>query len=350
MSYRVLIVEDETMLRESMQRGLERDPELDVVSASSLEEGLERLEFEVPQLILSDLDLPGRSGLEWLEELAHRGLRHVSVTFITAFLSSYQAEIPRRAGVNVLEKPLSLDTLRKLVSDARRASMRRAGPADPFSAFDYLQLAFMGHHNLLLTLHDDQGVVGCMEIIQGKPWYAEDGEGTGEEAFHRLVFHEGSVSCTTIQAADRERNLERSGEALLLEAARRRDERERLRAETPLVLDTVFETNGQLNTLFEELEKGPREAGDPESAPAFEPAPTFAPAPASEPNVAQEAETTEATLARILDRGIEALLEKDYHRAWAIFREAEEVAPERQEVRANLSRLRDMGYGGESTS
>lgn len=55
----------------------------------------------------------------------------------------------------------------------------------------------------------------------------------------------------------------------------------------------------------------------------------------------------EAKFESLWDAGIAALLEKDFPRALEVFRSAARIRPDDANLRANLSRLRDMGFGGE---
>ena len=46
----------------------------------------------------------------------------------------------------------------------------------------------------------------------------------------------------------------------------------------------------------------------------------------------------------LFERGVDALLAKDYARALAAFREANELSPDDRRVVANLTRLKEMGF------
>jgi DNA-binding NarL/FixJ family response regulator len=73
---RVLIIEDEAMLRSSMARSLSRVTNVEVLTASTLGEGLAVIDMTPPALILSDIDLPDRSGLELIGELGPQKPAH----------------------------------------------------------------------------------------------------------------------------------------------------------------------------------------------------------------------------------------------------------------------------------
>lgn len=70
---RVLIVDDHTLVRAGLTRLLQTFDGIQVVAeASNAEQALEMALFHVPDLILLDLSLPGRSGLEALTDIRQR--------------------------------------------------------------------------------------------------------------------------------------------------------------------------------------------------------------------------------------------------------------------------------------
>ena len=70
---RVLVVDDERSVQVSLRLLLERECQVDV--ASNADEAFARVAAAPPDLILLDLVMPGRSGLDVLAELPSPGLR-----------------------------------------------------------------------------------------------------------------------------------------------------------------------------------------------------------------------------------------------------------------------------------
>lgn len=70
---RILVVEDEAKVARALQEGLERE-EYDVVVARTGEEGFFLVSAEEFDLVILDLMLPGRDGLQVLSTLRKRGL------------------------------------------------------------------------------------------------------------------------------------------------------------------------------------------------------------------------------------------------------------------------------------
>jgi DNA-binding response OmpR family regulator len=121
---RVLVVDDEPMVREVLARYLERDG-FDVVTADDGEQALARFDEQPPDLVLLDLMLPRIDGLEVFRRM--RAVGDVPVIMITA----RGQETDRIVGLDLgaddyVAKPLSP---REVVSRVR-AVLRRTTPPD----------------------------------------------------------------------------------------------------------------------------------------------------------------------------------------------------------------------------
>lgn len=87
---RVLVVDDHTLVRAGIRRLLESMRDVEVVGeARSAEEALELTALRRPDLVLLDLSMPGRSGLEALTDLRER---HPGVL---AVIMSMHDDLPR---------------------------------------------------------------------------------------------------------------------------------------------------------------------------------------------------------------------------------------------------------------
>jgi CheY-like chemotaxis protein len=223
---RVLIVEDERTLLNSMVRGLSKLPDLEVVGAATLAEALVHIDHAPPQLIFSDIDLPDRSGLELIGELGRRGLR-CPLTFVSAYTKAFAPQIPRHSKVRVVEKPVSLERLREL---AREQLGEQSGASDetPFGVPDYLQIAGLGQHSVVISVGAEASPLGVLVVYGGSLWSARDAHGDGDEAVMRLAFTRGQrVGVRTLSGDPGPRDVHQGWETLLMESARRADERAR---------------------------------------------------------------------------------------------------------------------------
>ena len=111
----VLIIEDETIIREAIQRHLSRHG-MGVSTAESLEEALDQGPLANHDLILADIRLPGRSGMEVIDEAGP-----VPVIIMTSYASIRSAvDAMRRGAVDYIAKPFDNEELRLTVDRALR--------------------------------------------------------------------------------------------------------------------------------------------------------------------------------------------------------------------------------------
>src|SRR5579871_3821654 len=119
----VLIIDDEAEIRESLQTLLELES-FDVETAGSGEEGLARIGERPFDLVLLDLALPGRDGMEILSDIRTHDT-HLPVIMITAYGTVENAVRAMQSGAaNFIQKPWDNE---KLLADIRAAvGWRRA--------------------------------------------------------------------------------------------------------------------------------------------------------------------------------------------------------------------------------
>ncbi len=116
----VLIIDDEAAIRESLETLLEMEG-YEVQSAATAEEGLTRIGDRPYDLVLLDLALPDRNGIDLLAEL-HTHDRQLAVIMITAYGTVENAVKAMQAGAtNFVQKPWDNE---KLLADVRAAVAR----------------------------------------------------------------------------------------------------------------------------------------------------------------------------------------------------------------------------------
>ncbi|UUX96874.1 response regulator [Aquabacterium sp. J223] len=114
---RVLFVDDNALVRESMRECIEVLGH-QVVDVASAEEALVRLSQQGFDVLLSDLNLPGLSGIELARKVAEQ---HPTVHTLLSSGVGGSLDLARygiRAGW--LPKPLSMDTLEQALRDIAR--------------------------------------------------------------------------------------------------------------------------------------------------------------------------------------------------------------------------------------
>jgi CheY-like chemotaxis protein len=289
-----------------------------------LREGKEAVRGERPDLIISDLDLPDGLGIELATEVDRLGMQ-IPIVFVSAYVGKFRHRMPAQGDFEVYEKPLALEQLRAVVEE--KLSLRVDAGMSPFGVADYVQLAAMGRHSVLI---DVASAVGRGEILikRGEVWSAKDRLGRGLEAFRRLAFlGTAQVTCRSFDPQKAPpRDIEGSAESVLLDAARNHDEAER-------------ESSAGIDDGWSDVWGEDRGTVRPEAtgnrAPSVRP-PSIRPIGLSPPVADRFGDA--------FDRGVDALLAKDYSTARAAFVEANEIAPNDRRVLANLARLREMGF------
>src|SRR5688572_3064311 len=114
---RVLVVDDEENLRHMLQILLRREA-YETVGAASVESALDELSTRPFDVVLVDLRMPGRSGLELVDEVRRRKL-DTTVVVMTAYGSKEVAiEAMKRGAYDYLSKPFEPDELVLLLRKA----------------------------------------------------------------------------------------------------------------------------------------------------------------------------------------------------------------------------------------
>ena len=126
MSERILIVDDEAAIRESLEEALRTDG-YDVAGAETGEAALAMLHNESYDLVVTDLKMPGVSGLELLQALRNQG-KETPVIMMTAYGDVDTAVESMRLGAyDFIQKPFKLGTMKSQV----RAALRATRPGAP---------------------------------------------------------------------------------------------------------------------------------------------------------------------------------------------------------------------------
>jgi DNA-binding NtrC family response regulator len=116
---RVLVVDDHAQARQSMADALGQAGHR-VRCCGSAKEALQVLQEETCDCVVTDLKMPGMSGLEFIVQLEQRRDR-VQVVMVTAHASVASAvEAMRHGAFDYIEKPFDVDQIERLVAQAIR--------------------------------------------------------------------------------------------------------------------------------------------------------------------------------------------------------------------------------------
>ncbi len=169
---RVLVVDDHRAARESMADVLRCAGHTVSVAASAVE-ALELLDRERPDVVLTDLQMPGMDGLELIARVTRRRPAP-QVLMITAHATiSSAVEAIRRGAFEYLEKPFNAERLEELV--ARAIERRRLTGSDAIETLGLVD-GMIGESAPMRTLREqiarvaptDETVLVCGESGTGK--------------------------------------------------------------------------------------------------------------------------------------------------------------------------------------
>jgi two-component system, NtrC family, response regulator AtoC len=178
MPQRLLLVEDDPAVRRSVAETLEAEG-VEVHLACTAEEALARLAEVAPEVVLTDVRMPGMDGLSLLRLLRER-VPDVDVVVMTAFDDMPTVVQAMRDGAfELIVKPLRLadlrGTLARLVEDRR--TREEGGRARESEADAYRLDALVGRHPSMIDVYKRVGQLAASRVnalIRG-----ETGSGKG---------------------------------------------------------------------------------------------------------------------------------------------------------------------------
>ncbi len=186
----VLLVDDESVfIPEQVRQAL---PEHTVTVATSGVEGLASIRSARPDVVLLDLGLPDRSGLEVYEEIRAVDAR-LPVIFVTMAKSADAAiEAMKRGAFNYIYKPINLVQLESVVSEAIAAGHQMRAPvALQQTALDPMEEGVLfGSCPAMLEVYKAIGLVAQQDVtvlITGE-------SGTGKELVARAIYQHSARS------------------------------------------------------------------------------------------------------------------------------------------------------------
>ena len=117
---KILIVDDEPEARELLKFILQEQEGLRVAGmAGSVDEAISLFKGEEPDLVLLDIQMPGKDGFHFIEHLRQNGL-DPGIIFVTAF-DHYAIQAIRNSVFDYIMKPLKQEELLSAISRFRDA-------------------------------------------------------------------------------------------------------------------------------------------------------------------------------------------------------------------------------------
>jgi DNA-binding NtrC family response regulator len=203
--FRVLVVDDHARARDAVADVL-RQAQYDVVTCASASEALGKLSGETFDVVVTDLQMPGMSGLEFICEIERRRLG-VQVLMITAHASVASAvEAMRHGAFDYIEKPFDAVALersvaqacdRQLVATGGRPVVAKAGEPSATTNMIGSSLAMQRlRERIAQVASTDETILICGESGTGKELVARAIHGLSRRAAGPLV----SLNCPALSA------------------------------------------------------------------------------------------------------------------------------------------------------
>ncbi len=203
MTTRILVVDDDDEIRTALSETLE-DDHLEVRTAQSADVALTMLEDGTPDIVLSDIRMPGLDGIELLRILRERA-PSVDVILMTAYDDMPTVVAAMREGAaDFLSKPLDLHELRRIlarVAEDRRTRERSKRRVEDEAA-PYRLEQLVGRDRQMIEVYKLVGQLAASRanvLIRGET-------GTGKELIARAIHYNSPdadepflpINCTAI--------------------------------------------------------------------------------------------------------------------------------------------------------
>jgi len=231
-SLKVLMVDDEEHLVWSTGRQITRErPDYQFDGVTDPREAVERIQGTPPDLLITDVRMPGMSGLE-LILAARKVAPALPVVVVTAYGSAeVRAQIERSQGVAYVEKPFSFQSLLQAMDKVTSETGGFSGAISLPMLPDLIQMCALSQ------------ITGCLRIgrgqQQGHIWlasgdivHADCGGTEGVEAVYEILTWTGGTFSLDSGAAAPRTTISANWQEILVEGCRLMDEAQRDREES----------------------------------------------------------------------------------------------------------------------
>ncbi|HMJ13792.1 MAG TPA: response regulator, partial [Polyangiaceae bacterium] len=216
----ILVVEDDEQLRSAVTRDLAHRG-FDVTAVVSVDDALSQLNHRGYDVLLTDLRMSERDGIDLLAELADIAPQTRPI-LMSAYASARDHQRAVELGaVQVLCKPFTSIELVQAIRQAVECETGFRGLVHGLSLVDVLQMFHFARRSLCVIVGGRHG--GQVHIKQGEIVHAVQEDLEGETALRKILqMTSGSMHTGPLEGS--KRTIERAFEELLLDALRGIDE------------------------------------------------------------------------------------------------------------------------------
>jgi len=222
----VLLVDDDREMLLSLKEGFGRYADsMSVLIAGDGLEALEVLKRQDVSLVVTDLKMPRMDGFELLATIMG-SYPDVPVIIITGYSTPDMERLARQGGaVGFIAKPFMIENLaRQILTMLRRET--EGGTLHNVSSGMFLQLIEMEQKTCTIRLEDRAaGLRGALFFVGGELFDARVGNLQGEAAAYEIFGWEQVSLSIQNDCSVREKRIQKDLDPLILEAARRKDEK-----------------------------------------------------------------------------------------------------------------------------
>ena len=183
---KLLLVDDDEAVQYSFRRIFD-SPEVELLAASSGEEGLRLIPRFKPDLVIMDIKMGGITGLETLRRIRQMDSR-LLVILMTAYGTTQTAiEAMKLGAYDYLLKPFDVPKLKELVANALKAArdMKQVVSYPPLLGQEDYELGIVGRSEAMQQVFKLIGQLAASDataLITGE-------SGTGKELVARAIYH-----------------------------------------------------------------------------------------------------------------------------------------------------------------
>lgn len=219
---RVLIVEDSKLVRSFFTKTLKRyDDKFEVFTAENGVDAIGFMNNLLPDLIMTDLDMPVMDGFELLIYM-NKNHPDIPMFVMTAKGSpEVREKINALGSIRYFEKPVDIEYLAECIMDELGSGAK--GQLQGISLASFLQLIEIESKSCTLSVsaRGDKGVLTC---LKGELINAEIGDLKGLEAAHKMVSWDTASIEILNTATNTDKEINESLMSIIMEGTRQKDE------------------------------------------------------------------------------------------------------------------------------
>ena len=146
--FKALVIDDEQLARKAIIRLIENYPAIEVAGeADDAKQAARLIEMHQPDLLFLDIQMPGRSGFDLLNEVSYQG----NVIFVTAY-DEYALRAFEVNALDYLMKPISPERFKKAIDRLNEQDEQHSLPLKQDLRYDDRLFLLMGKHMVFLKI------------------------------------------------------------------------------------------------------------------------------------------------------------------------------------------------------